>query len=752
MADRLQPLTLKTLSWITRTFSDNNTYIECTAVTESGQSVYLQIQAEQFFTISTKNKYESVIIDSIRDIVDVTTINIYDNYVAMTSPITNDLSQIYDKSLTTYDDQLTTFFVATSVVPYGYIQLNNYLIIEEQVSKADINLFIPSYADITTPSDVVEFAPVYNRAFWDHEVFAAKYPNTSTQRPFPQWERPSDEIFMTSIVIRQGDLPQQTNYKEFGYLLTLKTPQFEIPSGITIEEPDNECNLIDRMWNILMTNYIYRNYSYNGLNFDLKFTFDRMTVCQTELPPLGLDFDPATWASFTYKGKFGREQSIIPIAIGLESIDMLLYFQKYYPYLPNHKLETVGQFILGEGKTGLPIEDLFTAYESGDAEQIGLAADYAIQDSVLLSKLEQSLQLDRQLNALANVSRMTVDDLLTSTEEEVIKQIIFVINPKWSNNVTTINIPDKNSMTNDGIYQDVYVYDYSMAYLAIMLSSDNPKVKAFAMKLIDDSNNVIAWPRLIAKSFYSQVYPVAERPYAIKQLKETVFNRIKELNGANSIISTDWTTIKSALPIELDNINLVMKHKYYINLGKSSYFYGQSLQSLKCTGQSGLCRPAFPLAASFIKTGLSNIYNNDTLPQVPSVASLATEDWEQFILLEKFNKEGVYRSNLKLELYSQLRREAGQEINITVKAQWVKTLTGPKLSGQFDPETDQIDYPYYRKKIMVIRRNMAKLEDKRNINPALAIATTDVGQNSGSSQGISQSSSGSLASLLSTGR
>ena len=73
-------------------------------------------------------------------------------------------------------------------------------------------------------------------------------------------------------------------------------------------------------------------------------------------------------------------------------------------------MDTVSHNLLGEKKTGLEIERMFEIFKKGDPEEMKEAAEYSIQDSVLLHKLYNIVESD--IESLASGFSVTIEQLL----------------------------------------------------------------------------------------------------------------------------------------------------------------------------------------------------------------------------------------------------------------------------------------------------------------------------------------------------
>jgi len=787
-------LTLLTQSWLPRTFDDGHTYLEVTAIDPSGLSVYILIKSEKFITFTVNDKSQLTLLKRVKQLVNVTSYKITDNALSITTPddiVESGLTKYPSYNLFKEDDPLTTFFVSTGISPYSIVNVSNFTEIVDD-NNIDYSIMVDSYSSFSIPDEIdVVIRDNRARAYWDHEVMSENVNSDSIARPFPQWNRPNDEIFMTSIILRDGTSDYTS---EMGYILTIKEPDFEVPENTIVEILDDEKSLVKRMWEIFSVNNVYRNYTYNGLGFDIPYTADRMRVGNfDDLPQLGVDSDPAQFAILNYRAKFGSRQTLLPIAVGYETIDMLLYFQHFYPFLPNHKLETVGQYIIGQGKTGLPIEDLFVAYETNDAKKIGAAADYALQDSVLLALLEEAMYFEQEINQIANGFKMTVEDFLTSTPIDLVIQASFVVNPlNFLSNLSfaLFNTVKSNEFFKKGIYSDVHIYDYSMVYLDIMRNSGDPFVISLSnillyginsSEIIRDRGTIRQWPELVATMFYSPYISESVSTSMRAVLKSRLLDTLDQLRLDGTLIFQNHFSIRTRIPLYIDSVELIQRAAFFMSVTKSSYLIGNDIDNLTCHGRSIVCKQKFPLATTYVNNYINFRYNNidKYLTYTPNADELPRDNIDDYVLTYKISSTSSI-NDMSLSIQEQVREILGYEpdFEYTVKYVMVKTpssqvqpanvntisssdnpssvslkyKTIPKLINNISSE-DEIDYDYYRKILFNIRKNINSIRDYRNVPINNNVASSYNQSDASSSRSIvitsNPSSSNKLATMLS---
>jgi hypothetical protein len=158
----------------------------------------------------------------------------------------------------------------------------------------------------------------------------------------------------------------------------------------------NQMELINNFILILLK--CDRYISYNGSNFDIPFIIGVIER-----------LDPHYWTKLsTYDGRFiniGEHYVETPVGPqikkfisipGIEHVDVINAFRRYYPIFMNHKLDTVAKELIDEGKSGFTMRKYFTLIEEykkgkplspNGLELMKGALEYSGVDTEILKKI-----------------------------------------------------------------------------------------------------------------------------------------------------------------------------------------------------------------------------------------------------------------------------------------------------------------------------------------------------------------------------
>jgi hypothetical protein len=188
----------------------------------------------------------------------------------------------------------------------------------------------------------------------------------------------SDKVTMISYYV---------NGQVYLYLLSEFFPEAE---GDDISMFADEATMISAFFQAIRDVKATKIVSYNGFGFDIPYLCQRMMLAGLPAPNITqIDTFSSQYLKTPIKTPWGVESKWSFTTSGIDNIDLLPIFRKIYPDLPNHRLETVSQFLLGEGKVDVDIEEYQEAIkdplEYHDFLQKFI--EYSRTDSLLLHKL-----------------------------------------------------------------------------------------------------------------------------------------------------------------------------------------------------------------------------------------------------------------------------------------------------------------------------------------------------------------------------
>ncbi len=725
---KLAPLVFRPTSWsVVSCKKDSCRYVKASyqafGYTPSGESIYVRIPVITVYLLKYENELKVGASSELDDIFAPSLVEIdrYDRRVAVivnpsvdlkqaehdyiyNSTDINDINdgyiesshrQIQNKSIiATWNKaveapygSLADFFRLRKIRPYQWLAISEY----QSLGKSGKFSYTLADLEITTYFNRVSAASATHqtftrRLFWDLEVY-------SSTDAFPQAEIAKDSIFMASMAYSGfSQSPIETSQPKISPLAKPSTVQ----GGESIIEKKNRANYLlhltkvtsinqsvgenamlipvsseEALINVLLTShrnmYIDRSYTYNGYGFDLDYVARRVNLMKYNLEPMSkIDKLRAGFVIQPYTGFFMREYGLIPLLPGTEQIDLLYYFRRFHPGLYNYKLDTVSTKFIGEGKTGLNIDELNIAYRQRDLAVLKRGAEYAMVDSILLRKLEEKLDIDQRLEALANQAGLTISQVLRLSDREIINRIVYQIMPSYYFMDKSL-APFRHKLTiKNGIYKNIYLYDFSPLYSRVLTS-----VPSFLTLKLGLAISV-AYPKLRYMAYHLNIYQRS-------QLEERLTIELAKYKGQGLISMTEYLLMTNQ-PLAIISTRknepiLVDKYDFFLSFTPSSYM---TIEDQKITrfGRATICNPKFPYYAQLIdkyilsKLGLSN--------ELPEVISLdATTPIDQLIGNIKIRSPASYGQRKSIN--STLALQYGKDIPSWINVSWLQTTYGPML-------------------------------------------------------------------------
>lgn len=283
--------------------------------------------------------------------------------------------------------------------------------------------------------------------FWDIETRTSdgsdEFPDSS-----------KDPIFMISMFY-----VNEITGESKGYLLSTIKHGY-VNEGVSVEHYPDEKMMIERFFALIAELYPHFFVQYNGFGYDIPYVLNRCIE-------LGIEMLPKIHNTYEYKpavSEFAR--SVYWYINGIEQIDLMLYFKTIYPIFSSYKLENIGQFFLGKGKSGLHIYEMMEFLRTGDAEGLKQVAKYSMQDSFLLYDLCKKCDIIKNLCVTANGLYTTIEELLDEKPGVSVWNAIGLYNPDYLN-TEGLNMKYTNSYK-IGLYQNVSIVDRRDGYVALL--------------------------------------------------------------------------------------------------------------------------------------------------------------------------------------------------------------------------------------------------------------------------------------------
>jgi len=231
-------------------------------------------------------------------------------------------------------------------------------------------------------------------ASWDIEAFSHR-PKT-----FPQKHNMHDIIFSISITFQKHMHPETR--KDYVIIVGPSHPQ----ENVITYNVETEKEVIDKFFEIIHLEDPDIFIGYNIFGFDYSYLDARIKGDGNEWPNVGrlleqkCDLKSVKWQS----GAYGHNNINYVNAEGRISVDLYPYIKRDYK-LPMYNLNTVGHYFLNENKTDMKIAEMFQIHRE-------------IVDS--MKKIMALGGEDNVLDAMNNIKDLNIDP---TTKEEIAKAI-----------------------------------------------------------------------------------------------------------------------------------------------------------------------------------------------------------------------------------------------------------------------------------------------------------------------------------------
>lgn len=653
---------LRTLSWSVVSSKNTNILpsIQIFCIDKEGQSVYVRLQALSTYIIEFK---EDINEDSVMETLQPSTIAysaVNDYAMELRSPTFEYYEKLQDKIKAFEKDPqglLASFWEARQIKPYSWIYIEKYESLTKKVSKCDIE--IRTYEEFVFNSDKI-YQIMTKKLFWDIEVY-------SPDRNFTDANNPTHEIFMISAVSIINNVSK-------AYILTTKNTD-TFPEAI-FKIFNNEKELLEGFFELW--NNVDRCVTYNGDSYDIPYVLDRAKLYKISLPSLGKLLIPSSIIRLSHPSALGYEWDKTIVSPGTEKLDLISYFRRFHPGEENYKLETIGSAYIGEGKSGLEIEDMFKIIESNDSNKMREVSWYSYKDSILLYDLWNKLDLENYIEDLCNDISCTTEELLRLTEKELLTRLFYFVDYGIITYGKIIIEDIKYYKPFDTkVYKDVYVNNYDELFDLALNIGDSEYFTEIRERIkylpID----------MKAMAFYSN--------YVTDDIRLEFENKIKEIK---SIAITKQHIYTHTI---IDNLILINKYDYLFVISQSSMiFIKNNIISRK--GLHKICRPKFDYARIAVDSYILDYIDNKKVSgRRVKVKDLEKIDKNLFIITDKVKPLSSYKdkNNIKYRIAETVEDNV---ITTWIKVKYLHTKEGIKIVKN-DTVNYEIDFQYYVKEI-----------------------------------------------------
>lgn len=627
-------LIIKPISWSLLNISNANITIQLYGMTDKNESIYLNIPTRTTYIFKFSETVDNNTIANLIEFLDSTQVkpSFIDKNIISIRAINKSLDLLFDDSIEVKLDPygpLQSLWEFKEIGPYECLILNKFTPIPGKVTNCDFNLLVEE-DDFEHFDDYFDIS--LTNFFWDIETFSHK------KFQFPNANNIEDFIFMISIVTENSEFILTTS--------DIKDSKFNIIHN------RSEKDLLNKFLTLINSLNPQRMIYYNGDSFDMPYLIKRLQMNNINVKTIG--HVCSSTHSLIY-----NDTLLLP---SLETIDLLHYYRRFYPYMSNHKLDTVAKKFLNRNKVDLSIEDMMEAVRNNDINMLKEVAKYSYIDSFLLKELYDEIELEKVCNNIG----INIDTLLCKSFNDIVDILAFNIDISSVLLTGKTSEPTHLQAGNVGIYQNIYIYDYSELYRNLMINSGNHLASLIGLRLED------APPKLIFTAFYSKYVDRDNLSIELIDYLNTIITN-------NTIISIDATTIRSATPI--DNLKLITLAQHYVSLSNSSYIVVND--DIELFGVAKLARVPFEL--------MKDVMRDYFLDEI-DIPDLNTIEKSKLYLTETLTNI-VDNTSIKYKLFLQ----HGKEDIVPVKYLMIENKGPVLLANVLD--TDLIDSTYYIKEI-----------------------------------------------------
>jgi len=336
--------------------------------------------------------------------------------------------------------------------------------------------------------------------------------NSNNPNVFPQASQPEDKVFQISCVFgRNGE----TEEKYDKYLLTLcKNKKGEIVDlnmdklgdGIEVLGYETESDLLEGFKDLIIEKNPQIICGYNIFSFDITYMYERSKICNIErqftqlscMRGISCKMKEIKWSSSAFKN---QEFNYID-AHGRLWIDLLPIIQRDYK-LENYKLKTVSDQFIASTKDPLTPKGIFKCYRMFTPDSLAIVGKYCVQDSVLVLKLFEKLQIWIGLVEMSNTCNTPIFTLFTQGQQ------IKIFSQVYKKCMEDNFVIDKDSFITKetdrftgayvfppvpGLYDMVVSFDFSSLYPSTMIAFNiDYSTLVLDEKIPDEKCHIVEW-------------------------------------------------------------------------------------------------------------------------------------------------------------------------------------------------------------------------------------------------------------------
>lgn len=328
---------------------------------------------------------------------------------------------------------------------------------------------------------------------------------SSIKGSMPLESRPTDCVFQISCVCLDHDL------KKTKYLLSY-SPSGNHPTqfddDVIILNYNSEQNLLNGHRDLKHKFRPHVITGWNTMGFDMKYEYNRVKsyyslsydyYCQQGvLLDRKDEFKTVEWTSSAYHA---RKYQFFD-SHGRVHIDLMAEVQRNFKF-DSYTLDNVSSELLNDKKEDVSAAKMFKLFEAGESDGLGTIGKYCVQDSDLVARMFQKLNMWHQISIMSTVCRVRPTDLVTRGQQlKVFSQVYdYCVNHDRVVEKDAYIVKDDEAYSGafvfppvPGLYDDVLPFDFASLYPSIIIAYNICfSTLVLDESIPDDMCHVIAW-------------------------------------------------------------------------------------------------------------------------------------------------------------------------------------------------------------------------------------------------------------------
>jgi DNA polymerase elongation subunit (family B) len=506
---------------------------------------------------------------------DISTVRLFHRiYFYNTTDMNQFTKEIREKCYMVDIPQVSAFLSQINADHVGWINVNTTPANQKScnstltVNMSNIN---PKTSDSTLTVNMSNINPMSDRVLFSNPIIMAfDIETNSCTSGMPQPHRLSDTVELISVVI----FGNSDNWSKT-YILHTHTQPMCI-NNVTDIICDNEIDLITKFFMLIKQYDPTVITGFNIFGFDLHYLVSRLKLRLVEIPDVSrginnsIDLIKVNWVSGAY-GHNDYERLVIG---GRIILDMYLYFKRMK--LDKYSLNFISKKFIDEQKHDMSHAKMLEAFKSRDYNLLREIAEYCVQDSILVMKLFQKVQMWIDVCEISKITKCGIEDIYTRGEQmKLLSQCVtectkrnIVLQPldtsSWRQYEGGYVLNPKK-----GVYNGCSILDFQSLYPSIIIAYN---ICPSTYTRLGDTHNV---PYVYNKRTCSTKYHCF-RKQPIGLLPGMIKNLLDERKAVKQKMSTikDTTSVEYIVLDRRQNALKICANSVYGMMGfqKSRYF------------------------------------------------------------------------------------------------------------------------------------------------------------------------------------